>query len=191
LPTESRDAAVLFDVVPGTLATMVSTGGGAGTGLALAEIYARDDAVDARLVNLSTRGFVGTGNAAMIPGFYLSAGGTRRLLIRAVGPSLARVAPTLGPLLADPILVVRRAPGGIEMTHNDDWGVGQDGSVIAAAAAGVGAFALLPDSKDAAVILSVGPSVAAANDRGYTIEVRGADGGTGIALAEIYELPAP
>ncbi|MBE2216217.1 MAG: hypothetical protein IAE82_20255 [Opitutaceae bacterium] len=190
LPAESKDAALLFDVVPGTMVTMVSTGAGSVTGLALAEIYARDDAADARLVNLSTRGFVGTGNAVMIPGFYLNAGGTRRLLLRAVGPSLARVAPGLGPLLADPILIVRRAPAGTEVMSNDDWSVGQDGAAVAAAAAQVGAFALLADSKDAAAILVVGPSVTGSDDRGYTIEVRGADGGTGIALAEIYEMPA-
>lgn len=191
LPAASRDAVVLFDVVPGTMVTMVSTGADSGTGIALAEIFARDDAPDTRLVNLSTRGFVGTGDAVMIPGFYLSAGGTRRLLIRAVGPSLAGVAPGLGPLLADPILIVRRAPAGSEVMRNDDWSTGQDGAAIAAAGLQASAFALLPDSKDAAVILVAGPSVPGGDDRGYTVEVRGADGGTGIALAEIYELQAP
>jgi hypothetical protein len=191
LPPGSRDAALLFDVAPGAALTMVTTGAGSGTGLALAEVYARDEADDARLVNLSTRGFVSTGDGVLIPGFYLSAGGTRRLLIRAVGPSLARVAPGLGPLLADPMLIVRRAPSGTEVARNDDWGVGQDAGAIVAAAVQVQAFALLEGSHDAALILTIGPSVAGTDDRGYTVDVRGAGGGTGIALAEIYEMPAP
>mgnify|MGYP005849559239 CR=1 FL=1 len=192
LPQEGLDAALLYDSAAGIPFTVVSTGASPGIGIALVEIYAADEASGTRLINLSTRGYAGVGDAILIPGFYLGAGGSRRLLIRAVGPSLARVAPDLQPLLADPIVVVRRAPGGDELARNDDWGeTEEDRATILAAQGAVHAFALGAGSKDAALVLEVGPSVFAGADRGFTLEVRDAGGGSGLVLAEIYAMPAP
>lgn len=191
LPNDSADAALLFAAPGETSLSVHVTGAGGATGIAVAEIFVVDDQTSSgsRLINLSTRGFVGTGDNVMIPGFYLSSGGARRLLIRAAGPGLAKLAPGLAPILPDPVLRVRRVPSGQEVAFNDDWQDGSQGAAIAAAAAEVWAFAFADGSMDAALILEVGPAVPDANDRGFTIEVSDANGATGLAIAEIYELP--
>lgn len=189
LPEGSLDAALLYDAPANHRFTSVVGGAAGGTGVAIVEIYALHDATDAGLVNLSTRGFVGTGDAVLIMGLYLGDGGSRRLLIRGIGPTLNSVAPGLQPLLADPLLIVRRAKDGSEVARNNNWGDSTPNDVETVAAQ-VGAFPLESSSHDAALILTVPPSVIGEADRGYTIELRDANGGTGIALAEIYEVPS-
>jgi hypothetical protein len=46
----------------------------------------------------------------------------------------------------------------------------------------VGAFALTPGSKDAALALSLPPG-------SYTVQISGAGNTTGVAIVEVYELP--
>jgi hypothetical protein len=63
------------------------------------------------------------------------------------------------------------------VTENDDWN-----GLLASTFSSVGAFALDLGSRDAALVAALPPG-------SYTAQVRGADGGTGEALIEIYELP--
>jgi len=191
IPDGSLDAALLFNAPVATNLSVHVTGVGGTTGVVITEIYVIDDVAtpDARLVNISTRGFVGTGDNVMIPGFYLGAGGTRRLLIRAAGPTLGEIAPNLSAVIPNPVVRVRRTSNPAQVAFNDNWQDGGQGPAIAAAAAQVNAFALHDGWADAALILVVGPSAPDTNDRGFTIEVSDASGATGLVIAEIYELP--
>lgn len=137
----------------------------------------------AGLFNLSTRAQVGTDANVMIAGFVLGGTGAKKVLIRAVGPGLSPWFAT--GYLADPQLVVTKSDG-TYIAANDDWGSG-DAAAIKAAGDSVGAFALADGSKDAAITLTL-PAGGPTGFSGYTVTVRGAYGGTGIALVEVYDL---
>jgi hypothetical protein len=169
----SRDAA-LQQVLGGAHSAVV---GGSGPGVVLVEAYDLGGTGAARLTNLSARNFVGAGDDVLIAGFAVSGFGTLRVLIRAIGPTLGGIPFGVPGVLADPFLEVRNASGAV-VAVNDNWD-----PALAAVSAAAGAFGLAPGSKDSAVQVTL-PAGAT-----YTAVVRGADGGTGVALVEIYELP--
>jgi hypothetical protein len=152
----------------------------AASGIALAEVY-DEDASDStvRLVNVSTSGFVGTGDQALVPGFVVGGTAPKLLLIRAVGPGLAQFGVT--GVLSDPQLSV--VPLGLDMTiaANDNWKSSADAATLETAFAQAGAFALPNNSNDAAVIVRLPPG-------GYTVVVSGVGNTTGTALVEVYDL---
>lgn len=124
----------------------------------------------ARLVNLSTRGFVGRGDGVMIAGFIIR-DRPARVVVRAGGPSLARqgVAGTL----ADPTLQVYS--GQTMLAESDDWTGG-------ATAADLKASGLAPaDAKEPGLVLTLKPGA-------YTAIIRGAGEGTGVALVEVFQI---
>ena len=149
----------------------------AATGVALAEVY-DEDALTAstRLVNVSTNGFVGTGDQALVPGFVIGGTAPKTLLIRAVGPGLAQFGVT--GTLADPQLSVQPLGQDLVVAANNDWG---NDSALANAFTAAGAFALPAGSRDAAVLLRLPPG-------GYTVVVSGVGATTGTALVEVYDL---
>jgi hypothetical protein len=169
----SRDAA-LRQVLGGAHSAVAS---GSGAGVVLVEAYDLGIATTARLVNLSARNRVGTGDDVLIAGFSIGGYGSMRVLIRAIGPTLGGVPFNVPGVLADPRLELRNELGQVLATSND-WEPGL-GPVFAS----VGAFGLAPGGKDAAVQATL------VSNRSYTVVVEGADGGTGVALVEIYELP--
>ena len=82
----SADSAALLTIAPGNYSIVVLDPRG-GAGVALAEIYDADTGTGSRLVNVSSRGNAGGGEAALISGFVITgAGATERLLLRGVGP---------------------------------------------------------------------------------------------------------
>ncbi len=177
----SRDAAVLVTLPPGSYTAQVSGVGGA-TGVALVEAYDADsDAVTARsrhLVNIATRGQIGTGADVLIAGLVVSGPGPRTYLIRAVGPTLAGFGVTGA--IDDPFLQIYR--GETLLRENDDW----DASLAAQpalreAATKVGAFPLQV-RRDAAMLITLQPGT-------YTAKVSGFAGATGVGLVEVYEIP--
>lgn len=178
LTTGSRDAALLSGALaPGAYTVQISGNGGT-SGLALAELYDTTantafTSTTPRLANVSSRTFVGTGDATLICGFVVSGSGQRRVLIRAVGPGLA--AWNLSNLLADPQLALYS--GASKIAENDNW----DASTQPAQQS-VYAFALTPGSKDAALVATLNPGA-------YSVQLSGANGTTGVALIELYELP--
>lgn len=177
LAAGSRDAALVTTLGAGTYSTVIAANGGAGT--ALLEIYDADAGTPAgRLVNASTRAFVGTGGDVLIPGFVVSGTGTVRLLIRAVGPTLAGFGVTGA--LADPQVALYA--GATAVATNDNWGTAANAEAVAAAATTAGAFALASGSRDAALLVDL-PAGA------YTANVSGAGGTTGTALFELYLVP--
>ena len=130
-----------------------------------------------QLANLSTRAALGTRGDLLIAGFVIQGEGVKRVLIRAIGPTLSAFA--VPSPLPDPAMTLVDESGRA-LAESDDWSPA-DASLPAAFAA-TGAFALPTGSRDAALIASLPPG-------SYTVLVRSADavsGGT--VLAEIYDL---
>ena len=86
-------------------------------GLALVEVYDLD-AKDSLLANISTRGRVETGDNVMIGGFIVGGTDPTKVLVRAIGPSLATQG--IQQPLADPILELHDGDGKLIST-NDNW----------------------------------------------------------------------
>jgi hypothetical protein len=188
LSVGSHDAAIVRMLSPGAYTVHIMAGGGAG--VALAEIFDASDATGGTrppLVNLSTRGYVDTGEAQMGAGFVIAGPIDKRVLVRAVGPTLGSLGVTSA--LRDPTLTVYKSE--TIVARNDDWEIALPlaGVVkpagpeeIPAATAASGAFALPAGSRDSALVLVLAPGA-------YTALVSGANGATGVALIEVYELP--
>jgi subtilisin family serine protease len=166
----SRDAAFL-QAISGSRSIQAR---GSGPGVVLVEAYETGAVSAARLVNVSARNRVGTGDDILIAGFNIAGTGTKQLLIRAVGPKLATFGVT--GFLVDPKLEIYGASGN-KLIENDNWAPTLGSTFIA-----VGAFPFDAASRDAALLTTLAPG-------SYTVQVRGADGGTGEALIEIYEVP--
>ena len=147
------------------------------SGIALAEVYDEDGvAGSVRLVNVSTSGFVGAGDQALVPGFFIGGDAPKLLLIRAVGPGLAQFG--VPETLADPQLSVTPLGKDFAVASNDNWGGTAD---LRAAFTAAGAFSLPAGSGDAAVLVRLPPG-------GYTVVVSGVANTTGTALVEVYDL---
>lgn len=145
---------------------------------ATATLFVAPVSTAGHLFNLAIRSLAGTGSETLIVGFTLAAaqatGTPQRLLLRAVGPTLAAFGVT--GTLADPRLDVFRSPSATLIVSNDDWA---GNATVSLYGARIGAFALAnPTSKDAALIHSLTAG-------GYSAQVTGV--GTGVALAEIYD----
>ena len=127
-----------------------------------------------RLVNVSARGRAAGGVNSQIVGFSVSPGPDRRMLVRAVGPSLAGFGVTGA--LADPTLTVFDQAGKIVAT-NDNWVSAE----VAAAAQSAGAFPMSTGGLDAALVLTLGPGA-------YTAVVGTKANAEGVVLVECYEV---
>jgi len=180
LASGSADCALIINLGPGSYTVQVSGVGGT-TGVALAEIYEVASTGTARLVNISTRAQVGTGANILIPGFVISGTGSEQLLVRGDGPALAQFG--VGGILGQPSLGVYNSAG-TEIASNVGWGTSTTppASQIASVSAFVGAFPLTPLSADCAQVVNLAPG-------GYTMQISGVAGSTGVALAEVYEVP--
>ncbi|MSU22404.1 MAG: matrixin family metalloprotease [Opitutus sp.] len=187
----SKDAALLATLPPGNYSAIVS-GPGATTGVALVEAYDADaNAATARtrhLLNIATRGQVGSGDNVLIAGLVLTGPGPRTYLIRAVGPTLADPPFNVPGALLDPFLQIYQ--GEAILHENDDWDAPTAGrQALRDAAIKVGAFALREirnsvtrSGLDSVLLLTLAPGT-------YTAKVSGFEGATGVALIEIYEMP--
>ena len=171
LVTNSQDAALL-QAVDGTRSAQLK---GSGAGVALVELYDTGTGNTPRLVNVSARNQVGTGDNILIFGFFIDGTGSKNVLIRAVGPRLTDLGVT--GVLADPRFDVFRAGVAAPVAGNDNW----DAS-LASTFSAVGAFALNPGSRDAALVTALTPG-------SYTVQVSGVNATSGEALVEIYEVP--
>lgn len=127
------------------------------------------------LVNISSRGFIGTGDNVMIAGFVVNGLVPKRVLVRAGGPALTAL--DVPGVLADP--QVRVYSGQTVVAENDNW---SDTGDMELAVRQSGAYAFQHGSRDAALIVTLPPGV-------YTAIGSGVSGTTGNALVEVYELP--
>lgn len=124
-----------------------------------------------RAINLSTRLKAQTGDNVAIGGFVIGGTQTKRVLIRALGPSLT--AAGVSGVLPDPSLEVFNASG-TSLVRNEGWRGTQQADIQASGFA--------PGSDlEAAVILDLAPGA-------YTAIVRGAGSSTGVGIVEVYDL---
>ncbi|HVU33353.1 MAG TPA: hypothetical protein VHE61_07955, partial [Opitutaceae bacterium] len=179
VPATSRDAAVVADV-DGARTFHACAVPASDRGVVLVEVYDAGTGDSPRLINLSTRNQVGTGDDVLVAGFVVNGNMPKRLLVRGIGPSLASGFGVTD-ALPDARLELHTTIDGRDtiVASNDDW---TDEPGAAEAAASAGAFALPANSKDATLVVTV-PAGA------YTAIVSGAYGLTGNGLVEIYELP--
>jgi len=132
--------------------------------------------------SISSRAFVGTGDNILIGGFYIVGGTSRTVLIQAIGPALAASPYDVAGVLQHPALSIHQTQNGQDVTlyTNDGWG--SSPVLLGAAATAYAQPTLQPGSADSELLVTLPPG-------GYTAEVSGADGGTGVALCAIYQLP--
>jgi hypothetical protein len=173
----SADCALIVSLPAGSYTAQVA-GLNSSTGVALAEIY-EVSTTGTRLVNISTRAQVGTGGNILIPGFVISGPGSDQLLVRADGPSLTQF--SLSGVLAQTMVAVFNSAG-MSIASNAGWSTNPNASEIPSVAASVGAFAFVANSGDSAEIVNLPAG-------SYTIQVSGVNNTTGVALAEVYEVP--
>ena len=172
LPSDSLDAALL-PVIDGLCsAHFIATTSGTG----LMEAYDVPGGLSPRLTGVSARYRVGDG--VLIAGFTVSGTGLKTLLIRAVGPTLAAAPFNLAGMLPDPKLEVWNGANQ-KIAENDNWSA----SLASAYATTGGGLPLIAGSKDAAVLITVAaPGL-------YSAVISSADGGSGDAMIEVYEVP--
>jgi hypothetical protein len=131
-----------------------------------------------KLKNMSVRSVAGTNGAPLIVGMVMS-GGSKTVLIRAIGPGLAQF-PGVGTVLQDPKMDVM--DGSTAVATNDNWATG-GATTLSNAFAMVGAFALNDTaSKDAAILTSINGA--------RTVHVNAATGNPGVVLVEAYDAGA-
>lgn len=133
----------------------------------------------ARLVNIATRAYATTGNGVTIGGFVVSGSTAKRVLVRAVGPSLTAQGMGAGEVLADPTVDVYS--GSTVIASNDNWTTNSNAAEISSVSSQIGAAALLgSDDKSSALLLTLNPGV-------YTFVVHGTNNTSGIVLLEVYD----
>lgn len=178
-PTNDLESAIVRTLSPGAY-TAVLAGKNAGTGVGLVEVYDLASGAKSELANISTRGFVDTGANVMIGGLIIGggAGGGARVIVRALGPSLAGAG--VPGALPDPTLELHDGNGAILAT-NDNWKINYQTSLSQEAE--VRATTLPPTNDlEAAIVTTLAPGP-------YTAIVRGRNNTTGVALVETYNLP--
>jgi Right handed beta helix region len=173
-PADDREAVIRTTLPPATY-TAVLQGKDNGTGIGIVEIYDLDSTSDSTLANMSSRAFVETGNKVLIGGFTLGGqNGGARMVIRAIGPSLANSG--FANPLPDPTLELRDANGAV-LASNDNWQENDPGQAFY-----IQAMGLQPqDYYESAIALTLGPGQ-------YTAVVADKNGGSGVGLVEIYNL---
>jgi hypothetical protein len=172
-PSNPAESATLqTNLAPGAY-TIVVTGKNITQGISLAEVYELyGPGLNSKLGNVSGRGFVGTGDDVLISGFIVGDVGSATVVVRALGPSLGSFGVSEPP--SDPVLTIYDSNGSVIAT-NDNW---QDGNN----ALDVQRNRLAPPNVvESAIVLRLPPGA-------YTAVVRGANGATGNALAEVYHL---
>jgi hypothetical protein len=191
-PNCDLESAILITLPPGGY-TAIVTGADGGTGIGLVEVFEADASTESELSNISTRGFVQSGDNVMIGGMIIEGNTESTVLIRARGPSMAGAPFFVPATLANPLL--RLFWGQTVIAQNDNWqdtpscgGFACDGPAEIIA---TGLDSCQPNpgqatpppgcTQESAILITLPPG-------GYTAIVSGADGGTGVGLVEVFEI---
>jgi len=178
-PSDDREAALIYVTATVPFSppyfTAIVSGADGGTGIATVEIYDLDRSFQingpADLINLSTRGAIGTGDDVLIGGIILRGEAAQAVMVRAIGPDLADAG--VARALQNPTLDLYDSDGNV-FASNDDWRSDQEAEIITSG--------LAPnDDRDSAILATLLPM-------SYTAIVRGKDNSTGIGLVEFYKL---
>jgi hypothetical protein len=136
--------------------------------------YGPNSTVPAVIGNISTRGFVGTGNNVMIGGFIINGSASKKVMLRALGPTLGQSPFNIPGALPDPVLELHAANGTL-ITSNNNWMSAANASAVSASGYAP------PNAVESAILTTLVPG-------SYTAIVRGAGTSTGVALVECYDL---
>jgi hypothetical protein len=175
-PVHELESAIVIGLDPGNYTAIVRDTNNR-AGIALVEVYdlgtaSLDTSGNVRLGDISTRGFVDTGDNAMIGGFIIQRAATR-IVARALGPSLIPFG--VGNALANPTLELFNRDGAL-LVANDNW---QDDPAQAMELTAAG---LAPANQlESGIAATLAPGQ-------YTAVVRGQGNTTGVGLVEVYAL---
>jgi hypothetical protein len=171
-PRDPRESAMIVTLQAGSY-TAIIRGVNDTTGVALVEVYDTEgSAASAKAVNVSTRGFVSTGNSVMIAGFIVGGSSPAYVIIRGIGPSLASFG--IINVLQNPVLELYDSSGHRLITIDNWQDVSNYGQVVAAR--------LAPsDSRECALSAFLNPGA-------YTAVLKGLNNTTGVGLVEVYNL---
>ena len=172
-PPNDLESAILQVLQPGHY-TAVLSGKNGTTGVGLVEVYDISPGVSAELTNVSSRGFVGTGQQVMIGGFITSGGNSStQVVVRGLGPTLSQPPFNVTGVLADPFVSLFDSNGNVVYSNNN-WKDTQQAAIQATGLAP-------PNDFESAILVTVAAGR-------YTAILLGNGGGTGIALVEVYKL---
>ena len=171
-PPDNTEPAILTTLNPGNY-TAVVRGANNITGVALIEGYDLDPIASSRFGNISTRGFVQTGNNVMIAGLIVQGPNSQQVLVRALGPTLAQPPFNVPNVLANPFLDLRDAQGA-RILANDNWKSSQQSQITATGLQP-------PADVESAILTTLAPG-------NYTAILSGVNSATGNALIEAYAL---
>ena len=168
-PNDLESAIVRTLPANGSSYTAIMRGVSDGTGIGVVEAYDLDRTVDSKLANISTRGFVQTGDDVLFAGTIVVGQASQKVIIRALGPSTRVIG-----AMADPTLELHDANGGL-LEANDNWVDSPNKQAII--------DSTIPPSNnlESAIVRTLSPA-------NYTAIVRGANNSTGIAVVEVYAL---
>jgi autotransporter-associated beta strand protein len=171
-PSDDLESAIVVILDPGSY-TAIVRGTNGGTGVGLVEAYDLTQAADSQLANISTRGFVQTGDNVMIGGFILGGGQNESssVIVRALGPSLTDAG--VAGALQDPTIDLYNVDGSI-VASNDNWKDSQQTEIEATGLAPT-------DDRESAISATLMPGA-------YTAIERGKDSTSGVGLVEVYRL---
>jgi hypothetical protein len=168
-PPADAEAAILATLRPGAY-TAIQMGVGGGTGVGLIEVYDVDPLSASRLINISTRGLVQTGNNVLIAGCSLAGGsGSNEVVIRALGPSLVSFG--VNNALPNPVVTLYDSNANV-IIANDNW---KDSQQRAIENTGLQP----PNDLDAAILATLPTG-------NYTAIVTDKNGSIGVGLVEVY-----
>ncbi len=142
-------------------------------GVARAGIARVNGAAPKKLANLSTRVGVGTGPSVEIGGFIIDGNMPKKVIVRALGPSLGSGGVIGSETLANPSLELHDSTGAL-IGQNDNWRDTQEAEILASGMPPL-------DNAEAAIVKVLAPGQ-------YTAVIQGHDSGEGIGLAEVYDL---
>jgi hypothetical protein len=174
-PTSPKESVILTQLPSndtGIGYTAILRGASVAAGVALVEVYDLDGGLGSAVLNVSTRGHVETGENVMIGGFILGGNESQKIIVRAIGPSLAGSG--VANPLNDPVLELHNSNGDA-IASDDGW---KDKQQTEIQNTGVP-----PTDDRESAIVAVLPAGS------YTAVVRGANNSTGVALVEAYQLP--
>jgi hypothetical protein len=180
-PTDGRESAIIADLPPGNY-TAIVRGVNNMTGVALVEVYDLNpgSASPSILRNISSRSFVQTDDNVMIGGFIVQGTGTKRVIVRAIGPELTQYG--VPNALGDPALELHDRTGAL-IASNDDWQHTIIGGIITK-----DQVMDIQNSGHAPTQPSESAIVASLPPGNYTAIVRGKNIAVGVALVEVYDL---
>jgi len=169
-PTNDAESTLIATLAPGSYTAQIR-GANNTTGIGVAQAYDLSPTSAAKLANVSTRGFVQSGDNLMIGGFIIITNPVR-VVVRGIGPSLIPFG--IPNALVDPTLELRDGNGALVLA-NDNWRDTQQAELMATG--------LQPTSNlESAIVMTL-------QSGSYTALLRGKNNGIGIGLVEVYALP--